>query len=248
MSYSTELKKNLKESSMKKKCCRKAYFYGEALFTPKKKNDADLSAYGYDEGESRSCIKNDNFKCHMCRSAFLRGVFTAAGTISDPCKSFHLEIKSRDEKLLDELFCFISDNCVEMKRLKRNDVFSLYLKKSDDIEDLMHYMGADKEAFEFTNEKIKRNILNQANRRSNFEVVNIQKTVDASQATKEAINILVKNGKMSDLPKGLAETARLRIENPIASLEELAMLHSDRISKSGVNHRLRKLIELAELD
>ena len=248
MSYSTELKKNLKESSMKKKCCRKAFYYGEELFNPKKNSDSDLSRFGYADGESLSSIKIENFKCHMCRSAFLRGVFTAAGTISDPQKSFHLEIKSRDEKLLDELFVFISENCVGMKRLKRKDIFSLYLKKSDDIEDLMHYMGADKEAFEFTNEKIKRNILNQANRRSNFEVVNIKKTVDASQATKEAINILIKNGKMSDLPKGLAETARLRIENPIASLEELAELHSDRISKSGVNHRLRKLIELAELD
>ena len=248
MSYSTELKKTLKESSMKKKCCRKAFYYGEELFDPKREKNADLSRFGYSEGEEISAVKTENFKCHLCKSAFLRGVFVSAGTVSDPQKSFHLEIKSRNKELLEELYTFISENCVEMKKIQRKDVYSLYLKKSEDIEDLMHYMGADKEAFEFTNEKIKRNILNQANRRSNFEVVNIQKTVDASQATKEAINKLIKNGKMSDLPKGLAETARLRVENPIASLEELAELHSDRISKSGVNHRLRKLIELAELD
>ena len=77
-------------------------------------------------------------------------------------------------------------------------------------------------------------------------VQNIQKTVDASQETVDAINKLIKKGMLSKLPKGLAETAQLRIDNPFASLEELAEMHSDRISKSGVNHRLKRLIELAD--
>ena len=87
-----------------------------------------------------------------------------------------------------------------------------------------------------------------ANRRNNFEVVNIAKTVESAGETIDAINKLTKKGKMKNLPKGLQETARLRVDNPYANLEELAKLHSDRISKSGVNHRLKKLLELANDD
>jgi len=98
------------------------------------------------------------------------------------------------------------------------------------------------------NEKIKRDYLGLANRRNNFEVVNIAKTVESAGETIDAINKLTKKGKMKNLPKGLQETARLRVDNPYANLEELAKLHSDRISKSGVNHRLKKLLELANDD
>ena len=182
MSYSSQLKKNLKEISMKKKCCRRAFFYGELLFTPEKKRqeNADLTKYGYDDTTKSDCILYGDFKCSSCKSSFLRGVFCAAGTVSDPEKSFHLEIKTKDKQLADSLYEFISENCLEMKRTTRGESFCLYLKKGYDIEDLMHYMGSSREAFELANEKIKRNISNQANRRSNFEVVNIKKTVDAA--------------------------------------------------------------------
>ncbi len=247
MSYSSLFKKNLKELSMKKKCCRRAFFYGEFLFTPdnKKTERTDLTKYGYGE-EKADRIINDNFKCSTCKSSFLRGVFCAAGTVSDPEKSFHFEIKTKDKLLADALFDFISENCLEIKRTTRGENYCLYLKKGYDIEDLMHYMGSSREAFEFANEKIKRNISNQANRRSNFEVVNIKKTVDAAQDSVDAINKLIKRGKLSELPRGFAETARLRVDNPFASLEELAEMHTNRISKSGVNHRLKKMTMMAD--
>ncbi len=250
MSYSSELKKTLREVSRSKKCCRRAFFYGEMLFTPENKRSIDIEwdKFGYQDGEEISTIKYDSFRCQSCKNSFLRGVFFAAGTVSDPNKSFHFEIKTKNEKLADELFCFLSENCVEMKRTKRNDIFSLYLKKADDIEDIIHYLGAGKEAFEFANEKIRRDFSNLANRRNNFEVGNIKKTVNASSETVNAIKILIKKGKLSNLPKGLAETAMLRIDNPYANLEELAEMHTDRISKSGVNHRLKKLIELSTED
>lgn len=250
MSYSSELKKSLKESGMKKKCCRHAFHYGETLFLPSRLRGEkyDLEKFGHLSVSEIDSLNIANFKCSSCKSSFLKGVFCSCGTINDPEKSFHFEFKTSDKNLADVLFLFLRDNCVEMKRTVRGDKYCLYLKKSDDIEDIMHYMGAGKEAFEFANEKIKRNILNQANRRSNFEVVNIRKTVDAAQESMEAIKKLIKKGKLSKLNKGLEETAVLRIENPIASLDELAELHSDRISKSGVNHRLKKLIELAEED
>lgn len=250
MSYSSELKNNLKEMSMKKRCCRHSFFYGETLFLPEKKKTStyDLSKYGYAEGSDFSSILFENFRCPSCKSSFLRGVFYSAGTVSDPAKSFHLEIKTDNEKLADSLREYISANCVGMKKTKRADRFSLYLKKGDDIEDLMHFMGAGKEAFEVANEKIKRDFLNLANRRSNFEVVNIAKTVNASTKTIEAIKELERRGMLSKLPSGLEETARLRLENPFANLEELAEMHSERITKSGVNHRLKKLIEISDID
>lgn len=250
MSYSTELKKTLREISRNKKCCRRAFFYGEMLFLSENKRPDDINwdKLGYDENEELVTIKKDNFRCQSCKNSFLRGVFCAAGTVSDPSKSFHFEIKVRNEDLANELYTFMAENCVEMKRTKRGELFSLYLKKADDIEDVIHYLGAGKEAFEFANEKIRRDFSNLANRRNNFEVGNIKKTVNASSETIDAINILIKKGKLSKLPKGLEETAILRIENPYANLEELAALHEDRISKSGVNHRLKKLIELADED
>lgn len=250
MSYSEELKKTLKEASMKKKCCRRAFFYGEQLYLSEKKRKeaADLTKFGYAEDEAPDRIIFDNFKCASCKSSFLRGVFCSAGTVSDPEKSLHLEFKTRNGVLAEVLYGFLEANGMNMKRRTSGDYFSLYIKKSDDIEDIMHFMGAGKEAFEVANEKIKRDFSNLANRRRNFEVVNIKKTVDASSETMAAIAKLERSGKISELPKGLQETARLRTDNPFANLEELALLHSDKISKSGVNHRLKKLIELAELD
>ena len=250
MSYSSELKKSLKEISMKKKCCRRAFFYGEQLYLPErlKKEAVDWGRFGYEEGEVPSRIVYENFRCASCKSSFVRGVFCSVGTVSDPEKSLHLEFKTRNSLLCDVLFDFLLANGITMKRRNSGEYFSLYLKKGDDIEDLMHFMGAGREAFEVANQKIKRDFSNLANRRRNFEVVNIKKTVDASSETMAAIAKLEKNGKMSELPKGLQETAALRADNPFANLEELAALHSDKISKSGVNHRLKKLIELAELD
>ena len=248
MSYSNDLKKNLKESSMKKKCCRNAFYYGEALFLNSKKvlSDVDWGRYGYAENEPLSTIKLTNFRCASCKSSFMRGVFCASGTVSDPERSFHLEIKTKDEGLADSLFEYVSANCLEMKRTKRGDIYSLYLKKGDDIADLMHFMGAGKEAFEISNEKIKRDFSNLANRRNNFEIGNISKTVSASGECIDAIRLLERRGKLSKLSAALAETARLRVDNPYANLEELAALHSERITKSGVNHRLQKLMELSK--
>ncbi len=250
MSYSSELKKTLKEISMKKKCCRKAFFYGEMLSTPadKQNKDIDWEKYGYLPEEENTSVKIENFRCQSCRSAFLRGVFCKAGTVSDPEKSFHFELKFKNAELADSMYAFISENITEIKRTTRGDVYSLYLKKGDDIEDIIHYLGAGKEAFHVANEKIKRDFANMANRRNNFEFGNIKKTVNAASESTAAIKILIKKGKFANLPKGLAETAQLRVDNPYANLEELAELHTDRISKSGVNHRLQKLIELSKED
>lgn len=250
MSYSSEVKKSLRENAMKKKCCRRCFFYGEQLFLPDEKREPniDWQKYGYDEGQRAVEINMQNFRCASCKNAFLAGVFYSCGTVNDPMKSFHLELKIKNEKQADVLFEFIKANCIEMKRTRRGETFSLYLKKSDDIQDIMYYMGAQKEAFEVANEKIKRDYIGLANRRNNFEVVNIAKTVASSSETIEAINTLIRRGKMNNLPKGLQETAKIRVDNPYANLEELAELHSDRISKSGVNHRLKKLLELADED
>ncbi len=248
MSYSAELKKVLKEISQKKKCCRFSFHYGEVFAMPegKKAEGIDFTKYGYMPNQTVDYINKEVFRCQSCKSAFLRGIFCVSGTVSNPEKSFHFELKFKDYAIADALYEFISDNCLEMKRIKRKDGYSLYLKKGDDIEDIIHFMGADKQAFEFANEKIKRDFANLANRQNNFEVVNINKTVNASGDTIKAIKKLEKKGVLTSLPDSLKETAELRVENPFANLEELAELHNERITKSGVNHRLKKLMELAD--
>lgn len=248
MSYCTELKSGLVSTLPKKKCCKNAFYYGQELFLPEKarEKDTDWKDFYYDENESKDVIKNENIKCHSCREAFIRGAFVGCGTVSDPEKSYHLEMKVENEKLADSLYEFLVDNSVAIKRRMIGKKHSLYIKKADDIVDFLFLMGASKEAFEMANGKIRRDFLNNANRHANFETVNIQKTVNAAGESIHAIKKLKNAGRLKSLPDNLYETAMLRIENETLSIEELAKLHKEKISKSGVNHRLRKLIEEAD--
>lgn len=247
MSYSSELKSSLRELPFKRKCCKNSFYYGYQLFTPpnKRGDNVGFTHFGHAEGQEPDSINTGYFCCPSCRSAFVRGAFIACGTISDPQKSYHLEFNIHSPSLTDELGGLLSKNGVEMKRVKRRDRESLYLKNGEDIQDLMHYMGAQKEAFGFANEKIRKELLNNANRARNCDSVNIKKAVSAAQNSIEIIKKLKKSGKFGELPEALAVTAQLRLDNPEATLGELVALHKEVITKSGVNHRLKKIIDMS---
>ncbi len=189
-----------------------------------------------------------NMECASCRSAFLRGLFLSAGTVSDPHKNFHLEMI-----LPSDVAPFAASVLVAMgyppKQMKRATGTGLYYKDSTSQEELLTLMGTQHMVFEVINSRIERDIRNNENRATNCVTKNIEKSISASSKQMDAINTLMEGGRLDRLPEQLRVTALLRYRNPDTTLEELARLHEPAISKSGLNHRLQKILEeAAELE
>lgn len=186
-----------------------------------------------------------NFDCEACLRYFLRGVLIAAGSVTDPGKTHHMEISCHDAATahrLSSLLCEISE---PPKSIRRKSGMNLYYKNSTCMEDLFSYLHARRTLFALINTKIERDIRNNENRATNCVAQNIQKAVRAAAEHMAAIEALRESGEWDKLPINLRETAELREANPDATLAELALLHTPPITKSGLNHRLQKLTELA---
>lgn len=186
-----------------------------------------------------------HFACESCQGSFLRGAFLATATVNDPHKAFHIEFKLLPQRV--GLFAsFLEELGYPPKEIARADASGLYYKNGSAVEDLITIMGAGHVLFEVINSRIERDIRNNENRATNCVARNIEKTIAAASKQIESINRLVETGKLMGLPAGLQETARLRYENPDATLDELVSLHSPSISRSGLNHRLKKIVDAAE--
>ncbi len=186
-----------------------------------------------------------DLSCESCRSAYLRGLFLAAGTVNDPHKAFHLEL------LLPADYAPFAASFLEQigyspRRITRPRGVGLYYKESGSIEELLTVMGAQHLIFEVINSRIEREIRNNENRATNCVAKNIEKTISAAARQMDAINLLMERGKMERLPEAVRTTAYIRYRNPDATLDELAKLHEPPISKSGLNHRLQRILEEAE--
>lgn len=179
------------------------------------------------------------------RIAFLRGAFLAAGTVSDPAKSFHMEIASQSPELCTELCALIREMGAKCSTLMRKSGCSAYIKGSADIELLLGEMGAAGAYMEVIEVRINREVNNKANRTTNCDEANITRTVTAAGVQLEAIRKIKKAGGLGVLPEELRAVAMLRLDNPEMSLRELGEAMEPRLSRSGVNHRLQKLIEIA---
>ena len=186
-----------------------------------------------------------DLSCEGCRAAFLRGLFLASGSVNDPHKNFHLEMLQKPSRVVPTEN-FLSDCGYPPKRISRPKGVGLYYKESAAVEDLLALMGAQHTIFEVINSRIEREIRNNENRATNCVAKNIEKTISAATRHMEAINKLMEHGKMENLPEGVRYTAVLRYRNPDATLDELARMHEPTISKSGLNHRLQKILEAAE--
>ncbi len=198
------------------------------------------------EADERSISEIVGFKCDECAHAFSKGAFIALGHINDPRKSYHLEFllspSVRAKRLADFLSCEIG----EVKTIQREQRTGIYYKRNMLITDLLYHIRAMKTAFEYSDICIENEIRNRENRATNFVASNISKSVEASQRQVAAIEELVATGAMLKLPEEILYTARLRIENPDATLSELARLHEPPISKSGLNRRLNRILEELE--
>lgn len=204
-----------------------------------------LNELGYSGKEQMMRILTTNIENDCCFGAFIRGVFLACGIITDPKKEYHLEFdvafksKSRD---LVELF---QDFPAVPKQSDRNGVNLIYFKDSYHIENILAVMGAHQSFLALINEKIFKDVRNKVNRKVNCDNANIKKTCTAAAVQIQAIEKLIASGKFEELPPELKELAKLRLDNPEMPLSELGANLSNPISRSGVNHRLKKLMYLA---
>lgn len=179
------------------------------------------------------------------RRAFIRGAFLASGSMSDPAKSYHLEIVCRTADLAEELREIIQTFDIPAKTVGRKARYVVYVKDSEGIVDMLNVMEAHSALMELENVRIIKDMRNSANRQYNCDAANISKMVRAAARQLEDIRYIERHGGFEDLSAPLREMALVRLEHPDVSLQEAGSYLDPPVGKSGVNHRLRKLSEIA---
>lgn len=205
--------------------------------------------YGHDERELCLRVNRANIEDEEQQRAFVRGAFLAGGSVTDPEKGYHLEFAVSYRNLCMDICRIIREipDCdIAVKMLPRMGAYIAYIKDSEQITDLLTYMGAVTAAMNIMGAKALKQVRNSANRRANSEIANLQKTASASAAQIKAIKKLKKTGKYNLLPDELKAVAALRYDYPELTLRRLGEMLDPPISRSGVNHRLEKIIRLAE--
>lgn len=198
-------------------------------------------------GENLSLHDNLVIQKSCCRRAFIRGAFLASGSISDPRKSYHFEIVCAEETKALQLKELINTfEHMEAKIVRRKRYHVVYVKEGSQIVEILNIMEAHTALMDLENVRILKEMRNSVNRKVNCETANINKTVNASVKQIEDIHYIQSVMGLDQLPEGQEEIARLRIEQPDATLKELGMMLTPTVGKSGVNHRLRKLSTLAD--
>ncbi len=210
---------------------------GEASFV--------LEGCGIAMGQRRGVPKEVTVrKC--CRMAFLRGVFLACGSVTDPEKEYHLEFALADEAFAQALQKLIARFGLGAHVIRRRQTTLVYLKGQSDITDMLSICGAQSARFAMEDAYIRKELRNNANRAVNCDSANVQRAVTAASRQTQAIERLLAAKGEQSLPPALLETAKKRLAYPEVSLEELGHMLDPPVGKSGVNHRLRKLEQMAE--
>lgn len=205
--------------------------------------------YGHDERDVNLRVNRANIDDEDQQRAFIRGAFLAGGSVTDPEKGYHLEFSVSHRNLcmdICRLIREIQDSDISIKMLSRGGTYIAYIKDSEQITDLLTYMGAVVASMNVMGTKALKQVRNSANRRANSEIANLQKTASASANQIKAIKKLKKDGRYNLLPDELKTVAQLRYDYPELTLRELGEKLDPPISRSGVNHRLEKIIRLAE--
>ena len=209
--------------------------------------DAMLQEFGHTGRETTLRLNRANLENDCCTAAFLRGAFLTCGTATDPSKEYHLEFAVAHQHLANDLYTLLSE--VDAFPLSpavaaRKNGYVVYLKESGPIEDLLTYLGAPSAAMELMQVKMYKEVKNNINRKTNFETANMDKTFSASARQVAAIAAISDTVGLSSLPEELQELSRLRLDNPDMTLRELSARLG--ITRSGVNHRLQRLLRQGE--
>ena len=216
-------------------------------------NDPDkisdiMEWYGFDPQDTLSMhINLAVIEEDCCKAAFLRGAFLAGGSVTDPIKGYHLELNTTHQSVAREGFSLIQEALgFAPKTAARGGGQVLYLKQSDLISDCLTYLGAPVAAMGIMEAKLEKELNNKVNRRCNCDDANISKVVEAAQEQLNAIRVLRSRGLYDDLPAKLKQAADARKKHPESSLTELAAMMEPPITKPAMNHRLKKLVQMAQ--
>lgn len=221
MSFASDVKKQIAENGIKRDCCKKCYELGKSL-------------------------EKADFICERDLGIYLRGVFMKCGSITPPGRNFMLSFVFKDPDIADHVYSVLDTAGFPPKISSRRGKPLLYYKASESIEDVLSLIGGTKAALEIISAKVMSDVRNNTNRLCNAETANLDRTAKAAAEQCEAIKIIKKFGLLQNLPPELRECAELRLANPDMSLSQLRLLLSEPVSKSGLNHRFQKLIELSE--
>ena len=191
-------------------------------------------------------VRHADVQAVCCKRAYLRGAFLSSGSMSDPGKSYHFEIVCNTLEKAQYLQQLMQDFGLEARIVRRKKNIIVYLKEGDRIVDALNVMDAPVALMELENVRILKDMRNNVNRKVNCETANINKTVSAAVKQRDDIEYIRDTVGLSGLPDGLRDVALTRLAYPDASLKELGELLENPVGKSGVNHRLRKLSEMAD--
>lgn len=180
------------------------------------------------------------------KKAIVRGAYLGGGSLNNPNSKYHLEILFKTEDDRRKIADILKNFNIEIKYFKRNEKYSIYIKDGEEISKFLALIEANNSVLRYEEIRVEKDSRNSINRIVNCETANLNKTINASVAQIQAIQTLKKSGKYNELPENLKEIADVRIKNPNLSLTELGKLLKNPIGKSGVNHRLKKIIQLAE--
>ena len=222
---------------------------GKLIFgiTDRSKLDRIINQLGYDPRQN--LVLHVNFgllEDECCRTAFLRGAFLAGGSVTDPEKRYHLELDTGHAQVSREVAALLTEMGFLPHSVRRGGSSVIYFKQSEHIEDLLTTIGAPAAAMDIMTAKVDKEIRNGANRAMNCDMANVNKTIDAALEQKNAIQRLQENGRLERLPEKLRQTALLRLQYPEMSLSQLAEKCDPPVTKSCMNHRMRKLLEEAK--
>jgi DNA-binding protein WhiA len=183
---------------------------------------------------------------NCCQRAYVRGAFLSHGSVTNPERTYHLEIFTEKSEVAERVLLTINSLGLSARMTGRKGDLVVYLKDGDQIVTLLNLMGAHKALLHVENVRIVKDMRNQVNRLVNCETANVDKTIKAAVAQIEAVEKIQKHMDLSELPPKMAEIARLRVENPYASLKELGEMAEPPISKSGVSYRIQQLINMSK--
>ena len=223
---------------------------GKLIFqiTNHQKIDAIMDACGFDRKQTLALHVNyPVVEENCCKAAFLRGAFLAGGSVTDPEKGYHMEVATTHQSVSLETYMLVHDMLnIYPKTAQRNGTHVLYLKQSDLISDSLTLLGAPVSGMGIITAKLEKELNKKVNRRCNCDDANTSKVVEAAQEQLAAIRILRDRGQFEELPKKLQQALVARENNPEASLTELAAMMEPPITKPAMNHRLKKISEMAK--
>ena len=205
-------------------------------------SDIKDELFGLKMWDMNSSMKQDEQLARLC----IREAFIKSGSMNDPNKKYHLEIMFKTKKKAEEMQTLLNNFNINVKIIKREKDYMLYLKDGEEISEFLALIGANSSVIKFEEIRVLKETRNDINRLVNCETANLNKTINAAVKQIEDIKLIKKKRKFSNLPENLQEIAELRIANPDVSLIELGKMLSEPIGKSGVNHRLKKLSAIAE--